>query len=161
MPSYTSLALMTFVLLCVLGYTGYRAVQRLKKQTEFRRLLAKSRYADPFMDFNIEVRELLKEKKFSSLFVSRLEETFKKFFFRVFDQNVHFDDSAQFVRALKGLGAQPHEVRSFFVLEEEYKKFIEVYKMTRGQVKDRKKDFLFLAKQTVNKIRKYVDKGGD
>lgn len=159
LPSSLQLGILFLCLIFVLFYFAFKSFKKIKKQTEFRKILLKSRYTDPFMDFNIDLRDLMKEKKFSELFLSRLEEAFKKFFFRVFNENVYFDNKAGFIRKLKSIGLEPHEVRSFFVLEEDYKKFQEVYTSTRGQSLEQKNDFLEQAKLTVNKIRKHIKAG--
>jgi len=155
LPSYVVMGTIAVLIIASIGLMVYKAVRGLKKQTEFRAVVSKSRYADPFMDFNIELRELEKEKKFSLLFLERLEETFKKCFFRIFESNIFFDNKDKLFRALKALGAEPHEVRSFYVLEEEYRKFTALYKDTKGEVLSQKKDFLDLAKRTVSKLKKY------
>jgi hypothetical protein len=155
LPSYAIMGALAVTVVVAIGFAIYKSIAGLKKQAEFRAIVSKSRYADPFMDFNIELRELEKEKKFSVIFLKRLEETFKKCFFRVFETNVFFDNKDNFFRALKGLGAEPHEIRSFYVLEEEYRKFTALYKETRGEVLDQKKDFLSLAMRTVSKLKKY------
>lgn len=155
LPGRLTLGFIAVLTIALIGVLIYKAIKGFKKKNEYRSVVAKARYADPFMDFNIELRELENEKKFSVLFLDRLEETFKKCFFRIFENNVFFNKREQLFRSLKGLGAEPHEMRSFYVLEEEYKKFTALYKETRGQVPDQKKDFLALSKRTVSKLKKY------
>lgn len=157
LPNHYFIAFMVLTVLAAIGFLIYRSVLGIKTQAEYRSVVSKARYADPFMDFNIEIRELDKERKFSAIFLDRLEETFKKAFFRIFEDNVFFDEKSRddFFRALRGMGAEPHEVRSFYVLEEEYNKFTNLYRETRGQVKDQKKDFMALSRRTVSKLKKY------
>jgi len=155
LPSYLNLGAFALLSLAALGLLIYKSVKGFKKQNEYRSIVAKSRYTDPFMDFNIEMRELEKERNFSSLFTDRLEETFKKCFFRIFEDNVFFDAHDVFFRALKGLGVEPHEIRSFYVLEEEYRKFISLYKESEGKVQAQKSDFISLSKKTMGKLKKY------
>jgi len=155
LPSYTVMTFFALVVLLVLGLAIYRAFREFKKSAEYRRVVTKARYADPFMDFNVEVRELEKERKFSLIFIKRLDETFQKCFFRIFEDNVFFDAHDVFFRALKGLGVEPHEIRSFYVLEEEYRKFISLYKESEGKVQAQKSDFISLSKKTMGKLKKY------
>jgi len=155
LPSYTTLSALALLFILALIFVVYKSVKGFKKQNEYRSVIAKARYSDPFMDFNIELRELEKERKFSVLFLDRLEETFKKCFFRVFENNVFFDKKEVFFRSLKGLGAQPHEIRSFYVLEEEYRKFRTLYEETEGKVQEQKSEFINLSKKTVGKLKKY------
>jgi len=157
LPSYGVMGAIALTVIIAIGFSIYRSIIGYKKQSEYKAVLSKSRYADPFMDFNVELRELEKEKKFSLQFLSRLEETFKKCFFRIFERNVFFDNKDGLFRALKGLGAESHEIRSFYVLEEEYRKFTALYKDSEGQAIEQKRDFLALAKRTVSKLKKYKD----
>jgi hypothetical protein len=159
LPSYVQIGILFLCALFIIFYFFMRTFQKIKIQAEFSRVVSKARYSDPFMDFNIEIRELIKEKKYSQLFLKRLDETFKKLFFRVFKENAYFDNKGRFIRNLKGLGVEPHEIRSIFVLEEDYKKFQDFYTSTQGKFVDQKKDFLDQAKFTINKIKRHANTG--
>ncbi|MGH1467541.1 MAG: hypothetical protein ACRBBP_01495 [Bdellovibrionales bacterium] len=152
---FLGLALMSLITLFVI-----RVRKNIKKANEFKRIVLKSNYADPFMDFNVEIREYTKEKKPSVLFLDMLDDTLKKVLFRVFDEVVSFDDLDYLIKKMKGLGLEQHEVRGFYVLEEEYKKFKVLYESKKGQVLEEKNEFLSQMKTTINKLRRYVEVEG-
>lgn len=145
------------LLLSAVTFFALRLRKKIQKANEFKRVVLKAKYADPFMDFNVEIREYAKERKPSVLFLDMLDDTLKKIFFRVFDEVVSLDDLDHLIKKMKGLGLEQHEIRGFYVLEEEYKKFKDLYKSSRGQIFEEKKEFLSQVKTTVNKIRRYVE----
>lgn len=158
LPSGTQAVAMGAVVLSLFAIMIMRAFAKAKKLRNFRRVVSKSRYADPFMDLNIELRDYSHERKPSVMFLDTLDDSIKKFFYRVFDESVSFDNLPLLIKKLKGAGLEPHEIRSFYVLEEEYKKFRALYTEERGNVFDEKKDFLDLARKTISKTKPYIER---
>ncbi len=157
LPSTTILIGIGISILSVCAVLVLRAVKKMKKLREFKRTISNSKYADPFLDFNIELRDFGRQKKASSLFLSSLDESLKKVFFRVFEEPVSLNEINDLIRRLKGLGMEPHEVRNFYVLEEEYKKFKRVYTEKKGVAFEEKTLFLDQAKKVISKLKAYVE----
>lgn len=157
LPGTTELVFMGITVLAIMAILALRGIRRVKKVKEFKRVVSKARYADPFMDFNIELRDYAAQKNVSVLFLGLLDDSFNKLFFRVFEENVSLDNLPALIRSLKGLGMEPHEIRSFYVLEEEYKKFKALYTEKKGEIFIEKKEFLDQAKKAIYKLKVYME----
>jgi hypothetical protein len=156
MPGTVQIIAFVATLLSILALLAIKAVGKARKRTEFRRVVMSAQHPDPFMDFNLELRDFESDRAYSHSFLERLDQALKKVFFRVFAEPVHLEDSVLITR-LKGLGLETYEVRSFVVLNQEYQRFKEVYAQNNERSITEKDEFLEQAKKTVNKLRKYVD----
>ncbi len=156
LPGVYEVILIGIFIVAVLVLLFIRFKNRLKVAREFKRIITKAKYADPFMDFNVEIRDYIGQKKPSVLFLSLLDESLKKVFFRIFASVVSLDDLDILIKRLRGLGLEQHEIRNFYVLEKEYKKFKTLYESRKNQAFKEKKEFLEQVKKTINSLRYYV-----
>lgn len=155
LPSTYDLIFVLAFILSILGIIGLRFFKRLRTQKEFKRIVSQAKYTDPFMDFNIEMRDFTAQKKPSALFLMQFEESLKKVFYRFFKESVSLQTMPSLVRRLKGLGFEPHEIRSFYVLDEEYRKFQQNYKSEDLNFYEAKKAFIDQTKKTINMLKHY------
>jgi len=161
LPSTSNLILISLLFFSVLMILTLRFLRKIKKIKDFKSVVSKAKYTDPFMDFNIEMRDLSSQKKKSALFLIQLEDSLTKLFYRVFNEPVSLNKMPEFVRKLKGLGLEPHEIRSFNVLDEEYNKFKQRYNTEMIDFYEFKKAFIDQAKKTVNKLKRYSAEGDE
>lgn len=150
-----------FLILVAIIILSIRAsIKRVKKAGEYRSVVAQSKYDDPFMDLNLEIRDLQNTAS-PQKFIDDFDKILKKFLFRVFSENITIKDKAEIVKKLKSFKMPAHEIRAFFVFEEEYRIFKLNHLNSEKRALLSKKDFVDQAKKSLNKLKKYVRKRED
>ncbi len=157
LPGVYEIILMGAFIVACLIFMFIRFRKKLKTSREFKRVLSQAKYADPFMDFNVEMRDYIGQKNPSALFLKLLDDSLKKVFFRIFESVVSLQDLDVLVKRLRVLGLEEHEIRNFYILHGEYKKFRNLYESKKNQAFEEKKEFLEQVKKTINSLRQYVE----
>lgn len=140
------------IFLAIVIFSIHRGIKKVKKRSYYSNIVAKAKYADPFVDFNIEMRDFSKSKNKQINFLQNIDESQKKIFYRIFKEPVSLENMSALEMKLKGLGCEPHEIRSFYVLDEEFKILQEDFKNKKYN-NEKINDFLDLAKKTISSLK--------
>ncbi len=152
LPSKLELTAIFILVLMGFGYSVWRFFNKIQVQTDYKRTLLKADYPDPFTDLNIDLRNLLKKKqKDSDFFIKECETAFKKFFFRIFKKPVSISASSKLAFELRKLKIPEHKIRSIFVLQKDYKLFV-----NKKLGVDETENFLNQSRRNLADLKKYV-----
>lgn len=149
----TPVLIASFILILIFfGYSLFRLFKRVKLRSEYKRVLLRSDYPDPYMDFNIDLRNLAKKKKKANIiFAEDCELAFKKLFFRIFKKPVSFESGSRLAFELRRRGVPDHKIRNMFVLQKDYRAIL-----SQNLKEDEIQDFLIQARRVAADLKKFL-----
>lgn len=156
---YRTFSMEEFILIGILvaaalGSVIYRVFRKVSVKKDFKRVLNSVKYDDPFLDLNIDLNHLSRNQKEVSDFEKELELLLKKFFYKIFNKPVFFQNTSAFSKELKRMQVENHDLRAVGLVKRDYEKIMD------NQINsfEDKKEFLDQAKKNLNRLKKYYIK---
>lgn len=134
-----------------------RQMRKFELLKDYKRVLMDVKYDDPFMDLNIDLRNLKEDKRKTKNFKDSMDQKFKKFFFRIAQENLFLNKNSRLRQKLQAHKVPAHEIRSVLILLSDYKTFNKSFlSLSEPDYMKRKAELLEQAKKTLSPLKRYI-----